>query len=132
MFGRKSKKKVAADINWRKLEKDLKRAKEFARYKVQEQKVFRSVKKRPDLFGTKKKNPRDRIVGDAKCVVELSKAHVDQVKGYKRHPGYAKKGVIGVCKDTRVPHKIRKYAKDANIKVVRRNIQRKKKGFFGF
>lgn len=130
MFGRTSKKKVAADINWRKLEKDLVKSNHFNGYKVQEQKVFRSVRKRPDIFGINKKNPKDRIVADAKCVTELTKSHVDQVKGYKRHPGYAKKGLIGVCKDTRVPHKVRSYAKKSNIKIERRQIKRKK-GFLG-
>jgi len=64
------------------------------------------------------------MVGDAKCVEELQKQHVDQVIGYKGHPGYAKKGVVGVAKDTHVPRKITKYAKDHNVKVVRLNVKR--------
>jgi len=131
VFGRK-KQGILKDSNWRKLEKEMPKSKFFEGYKVQEQKVFRSVNKRPDAFAINPKNQRDRRVGDAKSVKELTYAHVDQVKEYKRRPGYAKKGLLYVASDTKVTHKVRKYAKDSNIKVERGNIPRKKKSFFGF
>jgi len=67
----------------------------------------------------------------AKSVKELTYGHIDQVKEYKKHPGYAKKGLLYVAKDTKVPHKVRKYAKDSNIKVERGNTLRKKRSLFG-
>jgi len=130
MFGRK--KGILKDSNWRKLEKEMAKSKFFDGYKVQEQKTFKSVNKRPDAFAVNPKNQRDRRIGDAKSVKELTTAHVNQVKEYKRHPGYAKKGLLYVSSDTKVPHKVRKYAKDSNIKVERGTTPRKKKSLFGF
>ena len=131
MFGfGKSKKKVAAGSNWRKLEKDATKSKHYKGYKLKTQKTFRSTNKRPDFFGIDEKNPRKRIVGDAKCVFELKKNHVDQVKSYMKHPSYAKKGVIHTCKETKIPRPVRKYAKKSKISIERRNVSLKKK-FFG-
>jgi len=131
MFGLgKLKKRVAEDINWRKLEKDGLKSKHLKGYNIQTQKTFRSTQKRPDYFGINPKNPRDRIVADAKCVRELTKNHVDQVRGYKKPPSYSKKGFIFTCKDTKVPHEVRRYAKNHNIKIERRSVKRKKSKFF--
>lgn len=123
MFG-SSKKKVAQGNNWRKAERELAGHPVFDGYDVQTQKPFRSVKKRPDIFATNPEDNRDRMVGDAKCVSTLQKQHVDQVVGYKGHPGYAKKGVVGVAKDTHVPRDVLHYAKDRNVKIVRLNVKR--------
>lgn len=130
MFGRK--KGILKDSRWRELEKEMPKSKFFDGYKVHEQKVFKSVRKRPDAFAINPKNQRDRRIGDAKSVKELTKNHVEQVKEYKKHPGYAKKGLLYVAKDTKVPHKVRQYAKDSNIKVERGSIPRKRTSFFGF
>ena len=130
MFGKK-KPKVAGDVNWKKLEKNSEKSEFFNGYKFSTQKTFKTTGKRPDFFGYKENNSRDRIVGDAKCVKELKFEHVDQVKGYKRAPGFAKKGRIFVAKDTKVPHDVRRYAKDNNISVERRDVKRKK-GFWDF
>ena len=130
MFGRK--KGILKDSNWRNLEKEMVKSKFFNGYKVHEQKVFRSVRKRPDAFAINPKNQRDRRIGDAKSVKELTFAHVEQVKEYKRHPGYAKKGLLYVASDSKVPHKVRRYAKESNIKVERGNISRTKTRFLGF
>jgi len=130
MFGRK--KGILKDNNWRELEKEMPKSKFFDGYNVHEQKVFRSVRKRPDAFAINPRNQRDRRIGDAKSVKELTIDHVKQVKEYKRHPGYAKKGLLYVASDTKVPHKVRRYAKESNIKVERGNIPRKKTRFFGF
>jgi hypothetical protein len=66
------------------------------------------------------------MIGEAKCVKELTSAHVKQAKGYKKHPGYASGGVIGVPKDAKVPHEVRREAKDAGFKVTKLNVTRKK------
>ena len=129
MFGRK--KGILKYSRWRELEKEMPKSKFFDGYKVHEQKVFTSVNKRPDAFAINPKNQRDRRIGDAKSVKELTRSHVDQVKEYKKHPGYAKKGLLYVASDTKVPHKVRKYAKESNIKVERGNIPRKKTSFWG-
>lgn len=129
MFGRK--KGILKDSNWRELEKEMVKSKFFKGYNVQEQKVFRSIRKRPDAFAINPKNPRDRIVGESKCVKELTYANVDQLKDSKGHPGYAKKGLVYVAKDSKVPHKVRKYARESNIKVERGSIPRKKTSFWG-
>jgi len=126
------KKGILKDSNWRNLEKEMVKSKFFDGYKVHEQKVFRSVRKRPDAFAINPKNQRDRRIGDAKSVKELTIAHVEQVKEYKRHPGYAKKGLLYVARDSKVPHKVRRYAKESNIKVERGNISRTKTRLFGF
>jgi len=63
-----------------------------------------------------------RMIHDVKSVKELTRNHVEQVKEYIRHQGYAKKGLLYVASDTKVPHKVRRYAKESNIKVERGNI----------
>ncbi len=132
MFGFGSaKKKVADDMNWRKLEKAGVDSKHFKDYNIQSQKYSKSAKKRPDYFGVHKKDPHKRVVGDAKCVKELTKDHIDQIKGYKGHPFYGRKGVAVVCKDTKVPHEVTRYAKKSNIAIDRLPVKRKK-GIFDF
>lgn len=129
---KKKKKGVAVGKQWRNLEKKGKRSNYFKGYKVQTQKVSKSTKTRPDYVGYSKKNPRDRIVGDSKDVKVLTKTHVNQVKKYKGHPNYAKKGVLVVAKHTRVHKDVRKYAKDSNIVITRMRTKKKpkKKGWF--
>lgn len=120
---------VATDKNWRKLEKDSKNSDFFDGYKLSTQKTFKTTGRRPDFFAYHEHNSRDRKVADAKCVRELNHNHVDQVRSYKGAPGYAKEGRIFVCKDTKVPHDVRQYAKDSNISIERRPVAREK-GFF--
>jgi hypothetical protein len=91
---------------------------------MQTQKVSTSTGKRPDFYGVGKRNPRKRIVGDAKCVKELTMRHVEQVKRYKGYPFCAQKGVIVVRKSTKVPPKVRANAKKSNIKIVRKRARR--------
>jgi hypothetical protein len=130
MFGfGESKKGVGTDTNWRKLEREGEKAKHFEGYVIKAQKQSKSTGKRPDYFGYKKENPHHRIVGDAKCVKELTTNHVEQVKSYKKHPFYAKEGVLIVAKDTKVPHDIRAQARANNISIERTNVSQKK-GFF--
>tara|TARA_B110001454_G_scaffold21956_1_gene21376 strand:- start:66 stop:470 length:405 start_codon:yes stop_codon:yes gene_type:complete len=129
MFGNNKKSRVAEDINWRKLEKDSEKSEFFDGFKMSTQKTFKTTGKRPDFFAYKEHNSRDRIVADAKCVKDLKFEHVDQVKEYKRAPGFAKKGRIFVAKDTHVPHDVRRYAKGSDISIERRNVKRKK-GFW--
>jgi len=129
MVGWFSSKKVAENSNWKKAEREAAKSKIYDGYKVKTQKTFRSTRKRPDIFGGNKKNSRDRVVGEVKCVKELTKNHVDQLKGYVGHPAYAKKRVLHVCKDSKVPHKTRSYAKRSKIKIFRLKTKRKK-GFF--
>lgn len=131
MFGQK--KGILKDNNWRKLEKELKKEmeKDYPSYNFQSQKVYKHDGKRPDVYGQHKQKPYERKIGEAKCVDELKPEHVRQAVGYKKHPGYARGGDIGVCKDTRVPHEVRRQAKDANLKIRRLNVSRKK-NFMGF
>lgn len=91
---------------------------------MQTQKVSTSTGKRPDFYGVGKRNPRKRIVGDAKCVKELTLKHVQQVKRYKGYPFCAQKGVIIVKKTTKVPQKVRAEAKKSNIKIVRKRVRK--------
>ena len=86
--------------------------------------------KRPDFVGESRFDG-EKIVGDAKCVKELSKDNVDQVKGYKRTL-HAKRGFIVTSEDTEVSREIRKYALDSNIRIKRMDSKRKKNIFQRF
>lgn len=129
---RRVKKTVARNKNWRSLEKRGRRTAYFKGYKIETQKYSKSTKTRPDFVGYSKKNPRDRIVGDAKNVKELKYSHVDKVIKYKGHPNYAKKGVLVVAKRTKIPLEVREYARMSNVTITRMSTKRtkKKKGFW--
>jgi len=116
--------------NWKSLQERGRNTNHFNGYKIIEQKQSSSTGKRPDYFGYLRTNPRQRIVGDAKNVKELTKQNVDQVKHYKSHPFYAQKGVIIVKKTTKVPIQIREYAKNSNITITKIHAKRtpKEKG----
>ena len=126
------KKGVAVGKNWRSLEKRGRRTAHFKGYKITTQKYSKSTKTRPDFTGYNKKNPRDRIVGDAKNVKVLQYSHVEKVIKYKGHPNYAKKGVLIVAKRTKIPAEVREYARMSNIKITRMSTmkKKKKKGFW--
>ena len=129
---RRKKNGVARGKNWRSLEKRGRRTAYFKDYKITTQKYSKSTKTRPDFTGYNKKNPRDRIVGDAKDVSKLQYSHVDKVVKYKGHPNYAKTGVLIVAKRTKIPPEVREYAKKSNVKITRMSTMRrkKKKGFW--
>lgn len=118
---------VAVGNHWRTLEEKGKRSNHFKGYKIVTQKYSSSTHTRPDFVGYSKKNTRDRIVGDAKNVKELKYQHVDQVRKYKGHPNYAKKGVLIVAKRTKVPNEVREYARDSNITITRMRTKKKPK-----
>lgn len=120
---------VATDRNWRKLEREGENSRHFEGYDLQTQKHSSSTGKRPDYFGINPDDNHDRIVGDAKCVTELTFAHVEQVIGYKGHPFFAKKGVLIVAADTLVSHDVRSYAREYNIAIERTSVSLEK-GFF--
>lgn len=122
----------AVGNNWRNLQERGRNSNHFKGYKIYKQKQSSSTGKRPDYYGVSRKNPRERIVGDAKNVKTLTKQNVNQVRGYKSHPFYAQKGVIIVNKTTKVPKDVREYAKDSNIDITRIRAKRtpKKKGFW--
>jgi len=110
--------------NWKKLEKKLVKYMEesFPDYNFETQKTYSGYGKRPDVYGQHKKISYKRMIGEAKCVKELTSAHVKQAKSYKKHPGYAEGGIIGIAKDTKVPHKVRQEAKSAGFKIKRLNL----------
>ena len=110
---------------WQKHEKRARSSQVFKGYKVEKQKTSTSTGKRPDFYGVSKRNPRKRIVGDAKYVKELKPQHVQQVRSYKGPPFCAQKGVIIVKKTTKVPREVRKTAKEANIKIVRKRARKR-------
>ena len=123
MFGNSKKNHPTKNINWKKLEKEGEKSDFFRGFNIETQKVLKT-RKRPDFVGVSRYNS-EKIVGDAKCVKELNKAHVDQVKGYKRTL-HVKKGFIVTAENTKVPHDIRRYALDSNIRIKRMNVNRKK------
>lgn len=108
------KKGVAVGKNWRNLERRAKHSKHLKGYKIYTQKYSSSTKTRPDIVGYSKKNPRERIVADAKNVKELTTTHVNQVIKYKGHPNYAKKGLLVVAKRTKIPKHVKNYANNHN------------------
>jgi hypothetical protein len=110
---------------WRKHEKRARGSRVFKGYRVQEQKVSTRSGKRPDFFGVSKRNPKKRIVGDAKYVKKLTPQHVKQVREYKGYPFFAQKGVIVVKKTTKIPQDVRSLARESNIKIVRKRARRK-------
>ena len=129
MFGSSKKKHPTKNINWKRLEKVGEKSDFFRGFNIETQKVL-ETRKRPDFVGVSRYNS-EKIVGDAKCVKELNKDHVDQVKGYKRTL-HAKRGFIVTSEDTKVPHDIRRYALDSNIRIKRMDVKRKKNIFQRF
>ena len=120
---------------WREHEKRARKTTLLTGYRVTPQKVSTSSGLRPDYFGISKRDPAKRIVVDAKYVRVLSRQNVDQVRRYKGYPYFAQRGGIVVKKSTKVPDEVRKYARDSNIKIVRKRARRekkesKKKGFW--
>ncbi len=128
MFGR-SKKEQVKDINWKRLEKEGEKSDFFRGFNIETQKVL-ETRKRPDFVGVSRYDG-EKIVGDAKCVKELSKDNVDQVKGYKETL-HVKRGFIVTSENTKVPHEIRRYALDSNIRIKRMGVKRKKNIFRRF
>jgi hypothetical protein len=122
--------KAIMSPRWRQHEERSRSTRAFKGYKIEKQKTSTSAGKRPDFFGISKRNPRKRIVGDAKYVKELTPKHVQQVRGYKGYPFFAQKGVIIVKKSTRVPDEVRNLAKQSNIRIVRKRARRKNKSFW--
>lgn len=113
---------------WRTYEKHQRGSGVFKNYKVQAQKASTSTGKRPDYFGVHKRNPKKRIVADAKCVKELTSKHVEQVRRYKGYPFFAQRGVIFVKKTTKVPEKVTSLAKESKIKIIRKRAWKEDSG----
>ena len=129
MFGSSKKKHPTKDINWKRLEKEGEKSDFFRGFNIETQKVLETGK-RPDFVGVSR-HDGEKIVGDAKCVKELSKDHVNQVKGYKKTL-HAKRGFIVTSENTEVPHEVRRYAWDSNIRIKRMDVKRKKNIFQRF
>ena len=129
MFGSSKKKHPTKDINWKRLEKEGEKSDFFRGFNIETQKVLETGK-RPDFVGVSR-HDGEKIVGDAKCVKELSKDNVDQVKGYKETL-HVKRGFIVTSENTKVPHEVRRYAWDSNIRIKRMDVKRKKNIFQRF
>jgi len=129
MFGSSKKKHPTKDINWKRLEKEGESSDFFRGFNIETQKVLETGK-RPDFVGVSR-HDGEKIVGDAKCVKELSKDNVDQVKGYKETL-HVKRGFIVTSENTKVPHEVRRYAWDSNIRIKRMDVKRKKSIFQRF
>ena len=129
MFGRSKKKRVAKNINWKRLEKVGEKSDFFRGFNIETQKILKTGK-RPDFVGVSR-HDGEKIVGDAKCVKELSKDNVDQVKGYKETL-HVKRGFIITSENTKVPQEVRRYAWDSNIRIKRMDVKRKKNIFQRF
>mgnify|MGYP001418310020 FL=1 len=129
MFGSSKKKHPTKNINWKRLEKVGEKSDFFRGFNIETQKVLKTGK-RPDFVGVSRYDG-EKIVGDAKCVKELSKDNVDQVKGYKETL-HVKRGFIVTSENTKVPHEVRRYAWDSNIRIKRMDVKRKKNIFQRF
>ena len=129
MFGSSKKKHPTKDINWKRLEKEGEKSDFFRGFNIETQKVL-ETRKRPDFVGVSRYDG-EKIVGDAKCVKELSKDNVDQVKGYKETL-HVKRGFIITSENTKVPQEVRRYAWDSNIRIKRMDVKRKKNIFQRF
>ncbi|MCH7647212.1 MAG: hypothetical protein IIA83_01210 [Thaumarchaeota archaeon] len=124
--------KVAAGNNWKSLEKKGEKSKYFRGCKLETQKRSKSTGKRPDYFCTDPKNPRRRIVGDAKNVKRVTKKEIDKVKSYAGHPYYATERVLVTNKSAKLSRADKKYAKERNVKIDRISAKspRKKKSWW--
>jgi len=111
--------KVAAGNNWKSLEKRGEKSKYFRGCKLETQKRSRSTKKRPDYYCVDKKNPRRRIVGDAKNVKRVTKKEIDKVVSYAGHPFYAQGKVLITNKSARLSRADKKYAEKRGVKIDR-------------
>jgi len=129
MFGSSKKKHPTKNINWKRLEKEGEKSDFFRGFNIETQKVLETGK-RPDFVGVSRYDG-EKIVGDAKCVKELSKDNVNQVKGYKKTL-HAKRGFIVTSENTKVPPEVRRYAMGSNIRIKRMDVKRKKNIFQRF
>ena len=129
MFGSSKKKHPTKNINWKRLEKVGEKSDFFRGFNIETQKVLKTGK-RPDFVGVSRYDG-EKIVGDAKCVKELSKDNVNQVKEYKKTL-HAERGFIVTSENTEVPHEVRRYAWDSNIRIKRMDVKRKKNIFRRF
>jgi hypothetical protein len=76
----------------------------YSDFTWQFQKVCKSNKTRPDIWGYKIEcGSRRGIIGDIKYVDKLTKAHVRQIDDYAKFPFFAKEKFIIARKDTVVP-----------------------------
>ena len=105
MFGSSKKKHPTKNINWKRLEKVGEKSDFFRGFNIETQKVLKTGK-RPDFVGVSRYDG-EKIVGDAKCVKELSKDNVNQVKGYKKTL-HAERGFIVTSENTKVPPEVRR------------------------
>ena len=113
-------------IRWREHEERSGKSSLYRRYDIWTQKRSRSTGKRPDIFGIRKGNSRDRIVGDAKWCVQAKKEHVDQVGRYKGHPFYAGRGVLHYPANAEIADSLREYGKSKSVTMVRTRVSKTK------
>lgn len=120
---------------WRQFEEKVKGAlnEAFPDHKIQPQKISTSTGKRPDFFLNQ---GRDRLVVDAKWVIQIVRKHVDQVANYKGHPFYAKTGALVYPENAKVSPSVEAYAEKKRVELVEFYGEKKKKecepGLFGF
>ena len=107
----------------RKLEKttgDYLRERYGEEYNITEQKRFASGR-RPDFWLVGKKDHRDRVAVEIKHHSEsgiAQEADLRQLRMYQ-HQGYSAKGLMVYPDDVRVPHELRREARESNQEIVK-------------
>ena len=116
-------------VGWRQHEERCKNSSYYKGYNLQTQKYSKTMNKRPDFFGVKPNNSRDRIVGDSKYTKRAYKYHVDQIVQYKKYPFCAKTAVIHYARNTEIPRKVKNYANKKNVNLTRTMMEKRKRVF---
>lgn len=89
-------------------------------YRIERERVFSSGR-RPDYWLVSKRNHRDRIAVEVKDHSEAGVARESDLKQLRmyQHQGMAERGVIVYPNSVRVPHKVRRQAKESSQDIVR-------------
>ena len=103
---------------WREFEKYVSETSPFRGYLIRIQKPFPRTNIRPDIYGVRKTNPNDRLVGECKFVKTLTPEHLRQIVKYKRILK-ARKAILFIPQHTKITPTAKQLIKKYSIKVKR-------------
>lgn len=118
---------------WRVFQNKVRSLPFLAKLKVVPQPTLSDGKK-PDYVGLDKKDPQVvKAVVDAKDVAVLTKHNINQVADYKNtineEQAKAPAAAVAIPKRTRVPRKVRAYAKNEDVEIVRHGARQKVRAY---
>jgi hypothetical protein len=111
---------------WQEHERRARNSSLLKGYFVQYQKVSKSTGRRPDYFGYKLNNPKDRIIVDPKWKTKASMNDVKQVLKYSQHPFYAHKRALVYPANVKIPPVVKKEAIRKNVIIAKTKVPKVK------